>query len=36
MKNAGVDLKQLKRTRIGGLRLAGLGMGQILVRELYI
>jgi len=30
MKNAGVDLKQLKRTRIGGLRLAGLGMGQIL------
>jgi hypothetical protein len=32
MKNAGIGVKQLKRTRIGGLRLGGLGAGQVLVR----
>jgi 16S rRNA U516 pseudouridylate synthase RsuA-like enzyme len=29
MKNAGVDVKHLKRTRIGGLRLGGIGLGQV-------
>ena len=31
MKHAGFGVKQLKRTRIGGLRLSGLGVGQVLV-----
>ena len=31
MKHAGIGVKQLKRTRIGGLRLGGLGVGQVLV-----
>jgi 16S rRNA U516 pseudouridylate synthase RsuA-like enzyme len=33
MKHAEVEVKALKRTRVGGLRIAGMSIGQVLVSE---